>query len=132
MYGDAANSLVETRMPEPIPVFGSAVRAASQNSQNYKTNWKGLKLVIDVTAVPGVDTVTFAIEGYDPVSGKYVTILDSPAIVATGTTVLSVYPGMTAAANSVANDVMWREFRVSVTHSGAGNFTYSTTAIPIP
>lgn len=112
-----------------LTVLASAVRAATNNSADQKNlNYRGLHLIIDVTAVPGVDTVTFTIQGKDPLSGKYYTILASAAIAAAGTTVLKVYPGLTAAANAVANDVLPEDWRVAVTHSAASNFTYSVGA----
>lgn len=110
-------------------VLVSAVRAAT-NSSNPVVNERarGAHVIVDMTAVPGVQTVTFTIEGYDPLSAKWYTILASTAIVATGTTVLKVFPGATASANVTANDCIPRTWRVTATHSGAGNFTYSVGA----
>ena len=53
------------------------------------------------------------LQGKDPVSGQYYTILASAALASTGLTVLKVYPGLTAAANTVVNDVMPTIYRVS-------------------
>jgi hypothetical protein len=65
----------------------------------------GIKLVIDITAITGTaPTLTVTLKGFDPGSGKSYTILASAALNATGTTVLTVYPGQTAAANLAAND----------------------------
>lgn len=112
-----------------VTVLASAVRAATNNSVDLKNkNYRGLHLVIDMTVVPGVDTVTFTIQGKDPLSGKYYTILASAAIVAVSTVVLKVYPGLTAAANLVASDVLPEDWRVLATHSAATNFTYSVGA----
>lgn len=110
-------------------LLASAVRAAT-NSSNEVLNEaaNSIHVVIDVTAVPGVDTVTFSIEGKDPASGRWYTLLTSAAVVATTAAaplVLRVGPGLTAAANLVANDVVPRVFRVTATHSAATNFTYS-------
>lgn len=77
------------------------------------SNHKGLLLYIDITAITGTTpTLTVTIQGKSPVSGKYVTILASAALNSTGTTVLKVYPGLTAAANTVANDMIPPTFRV--------------------
>lgn len=74
---------------------------------------RGLHLAIDITAITGTTpTLTVTIQGKDAVSGKYYTILASAALSATGTTILRVYPGLTAAANTVANDVLPRDWRV--------------------
>lgn len=115
-----------------LTVFPSVARApgaAMLNSDDQlNEHCKGLHLTIDMTAVPGVQTVTFTIQGKDPISGKYYTILASAAIVAVSTVVLRVYPSLVAAANLVANDVLPRSWRVTATHSGAGSFTYSVAA----
>lgn len=110
-------------------LLASAVRAAttpSTDQTNY--NGRGILLVFDITAVPGVQTVTLTIQGRDPLSGAYYTILAGAAQVAVSTIVMRVYPGLTAVANLTANDIIPRTWRVNVEHSGAGNFTYSVGA----
>lgn len=79
---------------------------------------RGLHLVIDITAVTGTPTLTVTIQGKDAVSGKYYTILASAALSAVATTVLRVYPGLTAAANTIANDVLPKDWRVTYTVAG--------------
>lgn len=112
-----------------VSVLASAVRAATNNSDNQiNEHGRGAIIFIDMTAVPGVDTVTFTVEGYDPITQKYYTILATTALVAVATTVLKIYPGLTAAANLVANDVLPRAWRVRATHSAGTNFTYAVSA----
>lgn len=112
-----------------VTVLTSAIRAATTNSSTFgNPGAKGIHLSVDVTVVPGVDTVTPKIQGYDETSGKYYDILVGSAIVATGTTVLKVYPGITVAANVSASDVLPTSWRVTMTHSAATNFTYSIGA----
>ena len=109
-----------------VTAFASAVRTASGNSGDLTNSGsRGVHVVIDMTAVPTVETVTFTVEGKDPVSGKYYTLLASSAIVAVSTVVLKVYPGLVVAANLAANDVLPSVYRVKTTHSASGNFTYS-------
>lgn len=80
---------------------------------------RGLKLVIDITAITGTGpSLTVTIEGKCPISGKYYTLLASAALSAVGTTVLTVYPGLVAAANVVANDILPRTFRVKAVVAG--------------
>lgn len=94
---------------------------------NY--NGRGLKLIIDVTAISGTSpTVTVTIQGKDPTSGKYFTILASAALNAVATTVLTVYPGQTAAANVAANDILPRTFRVIAVVGGTGPSVTATVA----
>lgn len=99
---------------------------ASADTINY--NSRGMHVLFNITVVPGVDTITPVVEGLDPVSGNYYTLLQGPAIVSTGLTVLKLYPGIVPIANGAASDILPRVFRLNVTHSGAGNFTYSAGA----
>lgn len=91
--------------------------------------FRGLHLIVNVTAGSGF-SLTFTLQGKDPITGVYYTILASAALVATGTTVLRVYPGLTAAANLTANDVLPDTWRVVV--AGTGTATFSITAQMIP
>ena len=123
---DTEGLAVENRS---VTVFASLARTATENSADLKNrSCRGLVLTIDMTVEPGVDTVTFTIQGKDPLSGKYYTILASAALTAVATTVLRVYPGLTAAANLVASDVLPSDWRVTATHSGATTTTYSVGA----
>jgi hypothetical protein len=110
-----------------ITAYGSGVvRTASSDSGLLQNKYaRGCVVAIDMTAVPGVDTVTFTLEGQDGVSGKWYTIIASTAIVAVSTVLLRAYPGLTASANAVVSDVLPCAFRVRATHSAASNFTYT-------
>jgi hypothetical protein len=107
----------------------TTLTAASANGTSTdQTNFegRGLKLVIDVTAISGTSaTLTVTIQGKDPVSGKYFNILVSAGLTATGTTVLTVYPGAAVSANVSANDILPKTWRVSYTITGT---TPSVTA----
>lgn len=111
-------------------IYESAARTADPEVKDQvNTTGRGLHLVIDVTVVPGAaPSVVFTIQGKDPVSGKVWTILASAAIVAVGTTVLKVYPGLTAAANLVASDVLPPTWNVKAVHGNANSVTYTVTA----
>lgn len=81
----------------------------------------GMKLVIDVTAISGTTPgVAFVIEGKDPTSGKYYTILSSAVISAVSTVVLNVFPGLTAVANLKADDIIPTVWRVKAVVTGSG------------
>jgi hypothetical protein len=87
---------------------------------------RGLMLAIDITAITGTTpTLTVTIQGKDPASGKYYTLLASAALNATGTTILTIYPGLVAAANTVAVNIMPKTWRVIYTIGGT---TPSVTA----
>jgi hypothetical protein len=81
--------------------------------------------VIDCTSITSTPSVVFTIEGKDPASGKYHTILVSAAIVATGTTVLRVHPDLTAAANTVAKDMVPAVWRIKAVAADTDSITYS-------
>lgn len=93
---------------------------ASVNGQDLVNDeGRSAHVVIDITSVTGTTpTATFTVQGKDPISGKYYTILASTALNAIGTTVLKIGPGLTAAANTVVNDVVPRTFRVICTTGG--------------
>lgn len=124
------------RNTEEITLFASAARNADENSAD-QTNlrYRGLHLILDVTAFAGDDSFTFTIQGKDPASGKYYDLLASAAISTTGTTVLKLYPGLTAAANSVENDLLPRTWRVKADYTQAGaaadTLTFSVGAVLI-
>lgn len=101
----------------------AAQLAATVNGDDQENiNWRGVHVVVDLTAVGGTTPqVIVTIEGKDPRSGNYYTILASGALNAVATTVLRVYPGLTAAANLTANDILPRTWRVkAVVSGGAG------------
>ncbi len=107
--------------------------AASSNSGDLD-NLAGsaVAFVIDITAITGTTpTATFTVEGKDPISGKYYTILASAALAATGTTVLRVFPGATAAANLSANDFVPKVFRVSCAIAGTTPAVTATVGVLI-
>lgn len=100
--------------------------AGTTNIDQANLNCRGLHLVIDITAISGtVPTLTVTIQGKDPISGKYYDILASAALNAVATTVLKVYPGLTASANVAVNDILPREWRCKIV---AGGTTPNVTA----
>jgi len=88
-------------------------------------NARGAHFIINVTAVPGVVTITPTIQAYDEASGTWYDLLVGAAIVATGRTLLKVYPGIVPVPNLSASDCLPLNYRMSMAHSAAGNFTYS-------
>ena len=84
----------------------------------------GIKLVVDITAITGgAPTTTIKVQGKDPVSGKYYDLLTSTALAAVATTVLTIRPAATAAANLTVNDALPASWRVIATVAGAGAVT---------
>lgn len=109
-------------------LMDSAVRTASGASDTQtRSGETGLHVIINMLVVPGVQTVTFKIQGRDA-KGNWYDLLTSAAIVAVSQVILKIRPDFTAAANTVANDGIPDEWRVTATHSGGGNFTYNVCA----
>lgn len=112
-------------------VLPSAARTTDPDPQEFELAGRGyeytggLVLVIDATAVTATPALTVTVSGVDRVSGKLYTILASVAIATAVTTVLKIGPGLTAAANTVANDRLPPVFRVTCTHGDADSITYS-------
>lgn len=91
----------------------TAASAGVNGADQTNYNGRGVKVIIDVTAITGTSpTLTVTLQGKDPTSGKYFTILASAAISTVSTVVLTIFPGATASANVTANDVLPRTFRV--------------------
>lgn len=118
----------------PVTILASAQRTTAQTSADFPNKrCRGLILIVDVTDLHSVTPgLTVTIQGKDPVSGKYYTILASAAITTVSTTVLRVFPGGTIAANLVANDCIPETWRVTVAVADADACTYSIGGILVP
>jgi hypothetical protein len=91
----------------------------SANLANFAN--RGVKVVVDVTAITGTGpTLTVKIRGRDSGTGKAYDMLASAALSATGTTVLTVYPGVTASANVAISDVIPPTFFIEAAVAGTG------------
>lgn len=109
-------------------LYPSVARTATPASdpQNDVTQSRlGGHFVLDVTAIGAAPSIVVNIEAFDPASGKWYAILTSAAVTTVSTNVLRVYPGLTAAANVVASDVLPPNWRARVTHGNADSITYS-------
>lgn len=106
---------------------------ASVNGQDIVNDeGRAAHVVIDITSITGTaPTATFTVQGKDPISGQYYTILASAALAAAGTTVLKIGPSLTAAANLVANDIVPRTFRVICTVGGTVTDLDATVAVSL-
>jgi hypothetical protein len=118
-------------------VLPSAARTATNNSNEIYNpgGYRGIRLFIDVTAQAGSASTVFSIHIKDPVGGDWsATLLSSAALTAaiTAPVVLTVYPGITAAANSAISQTIGRSFRVTATHGTADAHTYSVAVEFLP
>ena len=116
-------------------LLASAARTATAATvlQTNNVN-RGLVLFLDVTVGVAAETLTPQVQMSDPVTGKFTNITAFPATAAafTGSKTYVVYPGAvetTALADhEVAGIPLPTRYRVNITHSGAGSWTYSLGA----
>jgi hypothetical protein len=101
-------------------ILDSQSRAAATYTTDPIHNYeaKGLRLFFDLTNVgAGPGTVTAKVQVQDPVSGNWVDLAGAvtAALNAVGTTMLTIYPGLTAAANVAVSSPLGLVWRLSVT-----------------
>lgn len=112
-----------------VTLLASAARTATvATADQSNPENRGVHVIINVTAASDTPSVVATIQGKDEVSGNYYTILTSAAITGTGTTVLRVFPGATAATNVTANDCLPSIWRVNFVHADTDSITYSAAA----
>lgn len=106
-------------------LLASASRTTTQVSADIVVyNERYLDLILDMTVV-GTGSVTVLIEGKDPASGKYYTLLAGAAVITNSTNVYRIGPTLVAAANAVAQFALPRTIRITVTANNANAATYS-------
>lgn len=132
-----------TVAPAPAPMQGNydvgalltfaAQGAGTSNGPRISSRWgRGIKLVIDITALTGTSpTLTVTLEGYDVASGKAYTVLASAALAAVATTVLTVYPGIAVTANISANDHLPTQWDVKAVIAGTSPAVTATIGAEI-
>lgn len=99
----------------------TAASASGHTSDIQNVNARGLKVVVDITAISGTSAkLTVTVKAKDQLSGKYYTILTSADLDSTGTTVLTVYPGLTAVSNVTVSDVLPATYQISYVIAGTG------------
>lgn len=118
------NTFKETR-----EVMASAARTAT-HSVTMECGSIGGVFVIHATAAAATPSVVFTIAGVGP-SGATWDILASAAITGTGTTVLRIHPSLTAAANTIAKDILPSALKITATHADADSITYSVGFIGV-
>ena len=128
VHNPEANTWSKLRGNFDITLLASAARTATTNgSDKVNLNAKGGMFCLDVTAVPGVDTVQAEVQAKDSISSNYLPLISSTAVSTTGARFILLYPTAMGAGsfNNYVNGVLPANFRGKVSHSGAGSFTYS-------
>ena len=113
-------------------IYASAARTATPTAVTKRVDrYRGLLLLIDVTAVTATPSVVVTIEGVLSDNSVY-TILTSAAITATGRTALKIYPGVTVAANVAVSEPLPQNIKITFTHGDADSITYLADLVLIP
>jgi hypothetical protein len=106
-------------------VLASAARTTTQTSDDFtKTSEQAVTFVLVVSAVPTVETLVLTIQGKDNL-GNYYTLVSTTASAAAGTFTATAGLGVATLANVAIGTALPDVYRVVVTHSASGSFTYS-------
>jgi hypothetical protein len=117
-------------MKENHEIFPSAARTATSTATMHCRSRAGL-FYINVTAITATPSVVFTIKGHSPIANASYDILVSAAITGTGLTVLRVSEHLTAAANTIAKDMLPEAISVVATHGDADSITFSVGFIGV-
>jgi hypothetical protein len=118
-------------MSRRVTILPLQARTATIVSPVVKTyDAVGAVVIVNVTAKTDSPSVVFTVEGVDETSGLNTayTLLTSAAVTSTGLTRLTVHPQLTAAANTIAKDIIPSHIRVTATHGDADSITYAVSA----
>lgn len=104
-------------------LFASKVRTASENSEDQQNLLaKGLKLRLKTTTIVGGNTLDISLQYKDPATQDYIKISGASfgTQTATGSTELTVYPGVTNVGNSQVDNVIPTTWRAAAVIGGTG------------
>jgi hypothetical protein len=111
---------------EEKSLYTSTARTATPTAATFTTDGHtGLRIVIDATASAATPSVVPTIDFYDALSGTWSTLLTGAAITGTGTTVLQIGPGVTAANNVSVAGLLPLNLRLVMTHADSDSITYT-------
>ena len=117
----ALKGLINVNVDNYVLLASAAITANGNSFDAINYRGRGVKVFITTGAFGASEsTMTVTIQGKDPVSGTYYTILSSASLSASAFTVLSVYPGLAVTANVSANDVLPKTWRVTYAASNWG------------
>jgi len=116
---------MSVRRQEQTLLSSAARTAAISSAEVSAEEVLSSEFVFDISLDPASASITLTIEGKDPLSGNWYTILAGAAKAAVGTTVMRVGPSIIAAANVAANAILPAKFRVSVAVADTDSMTYS-------
>lgn len=129
--GAALNAIATNQNNFDFTILASASRTATTNAPALQnTIWRGVTAVFDITATNGGSpSLVLSIQGKDSVSGKYFTLLTGAAQTTTGTSTLTLYPGITVVTNVAWNAPLPLNWRAVVTAGTTDAVTYSVSGL---
>lgn len=113
----SANTRLDTLISQTAPnttVTAMTLTGATSNQNGAdQTNlyYRGTVCFVNISSITG--SVIISIRNKDSVSGGIVSLLSSASISTTGTTIMYVYPGMTATANSKQDALLARTWNLN-------------------
>jgi hypothetical protein len=119
---------------QTVTLLPSAVRSPAGTITSDEFNNNGatsIQLYINITGASGTTpTLAISLQGQDPLSGTWFTLLTSASLTGVTSVLQNVGPGLPVTANISANTLLPTTFRLScVTGGGGPSFTYSVGAI---
>lgn len=106
---------------------GTGVTATASQEFVCKGGVEAIEVLIDFTKVGAAPSVVFSIEGFDPESKKWFTLLASAAVIATGQAQLLVSHTSPNVTNVSAAHTVRSRMRLTATHGNTDSATYSAT-----
>ena len=132
VYDPTASTFSRQRGQHELTLLSSAARTATTTSADFTNyNSKGIIVVLNITAAAGGgETLQTEIQAGNSIITSYLPLTTGTTQTATGATWVILYPTTMGAGNwnNYVNSVLPKTFRVKVTHSAAGSWTYSVTA----
>ena len=114
------------------PGSGTALASAARTATNTSSTFTnpgavGVQLYLNVTAsAAGTGGLQVQVMAIDPVTRASLAITALPtAVTATGTTVLTLYPGAATSGTQATAGALGRLWAVKVTHGDSTSYTYS-------
>ena len=113
-----------------VILLPSTVVSATGQTGTITNYSKGVTFFINATAKVGTPSIVVKAQMLDIVSGSWIDIPGAvtSAITDAGQTILTVYPGVTAAANVAVSFPMPRKYRIVYTLSSTTSLTFSIVA----
>jgi nucleoside recognition membrane protein YjiH len=122
LYTGVLESKSRTQLPTGV---------TTSNVIRVTDKYENAHIVLDITAGTGF-TIQATVKGKDPVSGKTYSILPTPTINATGTTVMRIGPDFVTASGAgfvTAKDVLPYNWVVEVLASGTATYSIGASLI---